>query len=391
MRIAVVTSHPIQYNAPWFRFLAGNGLPDLRVFYLWTSGVTPEFDRGFGRNVSWDIPLLDGYAHEFVPNWAPRPGSHSALGLWNPALRSRLDAFQPDCILMLGYNYLSCYRLLFSRRNVPLLFRGDSHRLVLREETADQLRRRWIRRVFRKFSAFLYVGKANRAYFTHHGVSDERLFFSPHAVDNARYFSAIEQAAREAVRWRAELGIAPSRKVILFAGKFEPKKRPRDLVAAFQKAGLRDVTLVMVGGGEQEGDLRRDAAGSADIVFLPFQNQSEMPRTYMLGDLLVLPSHGPGESWGLSVNEAMCLGRPVIVSTHVGCAQDLVHPGRNGLVFPAGDVTALADVLREAVSSTDRLTRWGEQSREIIATYSYTQASEGLFSALASVRAAAVA
>ena len=136
----------------------------------------------------------------------------------------------------------------------------------------------------------------------------------------------------------------------------------------------------MVGNGPLEPELRRQAAGAPNIFFAPFQNQTQMPRTYAAADLLVLPSES--ESWGLAVNEAMCLGLPIIVSHHVGCAQDLVHSGRNGLVFPAGDVEALTRALREACSDPERLQRWGEASRAIIQNYSYEQTTKGLLAAL---------
>jgi len=386
MRLAIVSSHPIQYHAPWFRFLTENGLPDLRVFYLWNSGVTPHRDHGFGIDVVWDVPLLDGYDHEFVANRAPRPGSASVSGLYNPELPTRLLEFDPDIILMLGYNYLSFYQLLLSRvgRRVPLLFRGDSHRLIPRHGLVAGLRSLWTTSVFRRFARFLFVGQANREYFKLHGVADNQLFFSPHSVDNARFFSQAAPAVAQAAQWRRELGIAPSSRVVLFAGKLEENKRPGDLVAAFREAGLRDATLVFVGNGPQESDLRREAQGMPSVVFVPFQNQSRMPRTYALADVFVLPSKY--ESWGLAVNEAMCMGRPIIASDRVGCARDLVQSGINGLTFPAGDVSALAVAMRESLRDGDRLKLWGEQSRSIVTNYSYARASDGLFAALESLR-----
>ena len=210
----------------------------------------------------------------------------------------------------------------------------------------EALRRRWIAAVFRRFAGFLYVGQANRDYFEYHGVAERQLFSCPHCVDNERFISQAEEASRQAALWKEELGIPPARKVVLFAGKFEPKKRPLDLIAAFKQAALRDTTLVLVGNGELESELRRAARGRPDIVLAPFQNQTQMPRTYTLADLFVLPSFGNGETWGLAINEAMCMGRPIIVSEHVGCAQDLVHSHRNGLIFPAGSVPALAAALR---------------------------------------------
>ena len=117
-----------------------------------------------------------------------------------------------------------------------------------------------------------------------------------------------------------------------------------------------------------------------------------MPRTYAAGDVMVLPSYGAGETWGLAVNEAMCLGRPVIASDHVGCAADLVKPEQTGLIFPAGDVEALAHCLRRALGQSrgaegDRspLCQWGQAGQAHISHYSYDQATEGLLEALSTL------
>lgn len=383
MRLAIIISHPIQYYSPWFHFLAANGFPSLRVFYLWDGGVTKKVDAGFGVPVKWDVPLLEGYDFEFVPNLSGSPGTASMGGLNNPELNERLTAFAPDAVLVFGYNYLTHYRYLYSRSGprVPLLFRGDSHRLFAVRGWKAQLKSKFIRRVFRKFSAFLYVGAANRDYFQFHGIPREQLFFCPHCVDNNRFCSESETAVECARQWKRELNIPAQNRVILFAGKFEAKKRPRDLLEAFRRSRLRDVSLLMVGNGELEVALRRDYQ-DANIYFAPFQNQSLMPRTYMAGDVFVLPSYGGGETWGLAVNEAMCMGRPVIVSDHVGCSQDLVQNRKNGLVFPAGNVPALCEALHLAFADVERLKSWGVDGFNIIQDYSYAAATRGLSQAL---------
>ncbi len=380
MRLAIVATHPVQYYAPWFQCVAAEPGIDLKVFYLWDFGVTDQHDPGFQRAVRWDLPLLDGYASEFVPNTSLDPGTHHFRGLRNPTLPARLHAFQPDATLLYGYNFVTHQRLIWKRdrSKTPLIFRGDSHRLVRRTGPTEWLRRRWISSVFARFGAFLPVGQANREYFRHHGVRDDRLFFTPHAVDNDRFARAPEETQRAADQWRAELGIARDHRVILFAGKLQPKKRPDDLIAAFLRLERDDVTLLIVGDGELEAALLAQAAGHPRIVFAPFQNQSLMPRTYALADLFILPSCGRDETWGLAVNEAMCLGKPVVVSSHVGCARDLVEPGGNGLAFPAGDVDALTAALRDALSDPERLAQWGQRSREIISDYTYARGVDGL-------------
>jgi glycosyltransferase involved in cell wall biosynthesis len=262
-KIAVVISHPIQYYSPWFRHLTANGFPGLRVFYLWNG--SGQLDKGFGVPVKWDVPLLDGYAHEFVPNRSAHPGSATIRGLNNPELNSRMEALAPDAILMFGYNYLTHYRLLFSRiaRKVPLLFRGDSHRIFTRHSPLSTLRsplkKIWISRVFARFAAFLPVGAANRDYFLHHGVPPRKMFHCPHCVDNNRFFAESEKVVESARQWRSELGIAAKQRVILFAGKFESKKRPRDLLEAFRQSKLEGVSLLMVGNGELESELRQSS------------------------------------------------------------------------------------------------------------------------------------
>ncbi len=380
-RLAVITSHPIQYYAPWFRHIARHGDVKLRVFYLWDFGVRKSHDEGFGEAFEWDVPLLGGYEHEFVPNASVRPGTGSFGGLDNPQLAERVKTWKPDTTLLMLYNYRSIIRFMVRRdKTVPLLFRGDSHRLFPSKGPVASLKGMAIRRFFSKMKACLYVGKANRDYYRLHGVPEEDLFFSPHAIDNTRFLNATREAGRGGAAWRADLGIPPDHTVVLFAGKFVPKKRPIDLLEAFLRLDRDNCSLLFVGGGELEGEMKSRAGGSSHVFFAPFQNQSMMPRTYAAGDLFVLPSHGPSETWGLAVNEAMCLERPVLVSTHVGCSRDLVR--NNGLVFEAGNMDSLVTSLEEALSSNERLKQWGKRSREIVADYSYERATEGLARAL---------
>jgi glycosyltransferase involved in cell wall biosynthesis len=383
-RLAIVTTHPIQYYAPWFRFLAHRPGLDLRVYYLWDFGVTQQRDRGFGQLLRWDVPLLDGYAWELVSNRSRDPGTHHFWGIDNPDLPVRLRGWGPHAVLCLGYNFATFVRLMlrWPVQRSPLLLRGDSHRLFSRRGLAAWLKQRALSALFRRFAAFLYVGKANRDYLRLHGVPEDRLFFSPHAIDNNRFLSAVGQAEADAVAWKRELGIPPDRLVVLFAGKFEEKKRPQDLLAAFAAAALPDAALLFVGAGPLEGMLREAAKRVPHVYFAGFQNQSQMPRTYAAGDLLVLPSLGGGETWGLCVNEAMCLSRPVVVSSHVGCGPDLVRPAETGWVFEAGRIEALTATLGEACSDRSRLQRAGQAARKHIETYDYESATRGLEAAL---------
>jgi glycosyltransferase involved in cell wall biosynthesis len=383
-KLAIIASHPIQYYAPWFCHLVNENDFSTKIFYLWNFGVSQKIDEGFKQVIQWDIPLLTGYDYEFVPNVSSNPGTRHFWGLQNPSLIKRVSLYNPDAVLLMSYNYASLYDFLWrwNSRKSPLLFRGDSHRILPTTGAKECLRRNFISIIYRRFSGFLYVGNANYDYFQYHSVSSHNLFFAPHAVDNNRFFTQVEEANQQALIWKQELGIPKNHLVILFAGKFITKKRPADLLQAFLQANLPQVSLLFVGAGTLETELEKQAAAHPHIYFAPFQNQTLMPRTYAAADLVVLPSYGSWETWGLAINEAMCMSRPVIASTHVGCAQDLIHPYRNGLIFPAGDVSALASCLQEAFSDRERLKMWGEESRKIVGNYSYAQTTQGLRKAL---------
>lgn len=385
-RLAIVTTHPIQYYAPWFRWITADGEIELKAFYLWDTESAPKHDPGFGRAVSWDMPLIEGYPYEFVPNTSADPGSDRYAGICNPELPRRIRRFKPDAALLIGYRYASMMRLILTPETVrgyPLIFRGDSHRLNKQSGSlSSELKRAAISAIFRRFAAIACVGEANHDYFRRHGVPEEKLFFAPHAVDNAHFTSGAATAADQAKAWKRELGIPEEHLVILFAGKFEEKKRPLDLVRAFRTLGRDGVSLLLVGSGQLEAELRAEAAGAFDIYIEPFQNQSLMPRTYAACDLFVLPSYGPEESWGLAINEASCMGKPAVVSSHVGCAADLVRSGETGWVFEAGNVQALASTLREALSDRNRLKGWGAAARRLIDSYDYRNATAGLKAAL---------
>jgi glycosyltransferase involved in cell wall biosynthesis len=388
LRLGIVLSHPTQYYSPWFRWLHTHTALEFRVFYLWDFGVASRRDPEFGVPLAWDVDLLSGYESEFVPNRAAHPGTDRFGGLRNPALPGRLAAWRPDAVLFFGYRYASHLRAIAScrRRRVPLIFRGDSH--LLGQPPLRASKRLLLRLLYRQFAAVTYVGAANRAYFEAFGVPPVRLHFAPHAVDH-QLFDPHTVAHQEAARrLRAALGFAPERRVVLFAGKLLARKQPRALLEAFLAAPRPGVTLLFVGDGEDRAALeaRAGTAGGADVRFLPFANQSEMPARYLLADLFVLPSLGGSETWGLAVNEAMHMGVPCLVSDVVGCQHDLVTDGETGWVFRAGDSAQLAAKLTASLEALGRdAAAYKARVARRIAGYTYAQTTDGLLQAVGAV------
>ncbi len=384
-RLAVVLSHPTQYYSPWFRWLQAHTGLQLRVFYLWEFGVTVQRDPKFQTEFKWDVDLLSGYESEFVPNQSRRPGTEHFGGLRNPALTARLGAWRPEAVLLFGYAYASHLQVIgWARRHgVPLIFRGDSH--FIGRPAPAWWRALPLRFLYRQFAAVTYVGQANRDYFTTLGVPSARLFFAPHAVDQALFDPAPAAPRAAAAALRGALGIAPATRVVLFAGKFIAAKQPQELLAAFLALNRPGTALVLAGDGPESGRLRETArqAPAGRIHFLPFANQSEMPARYLLADIFALPSRGQYETWGLAVNEAMHLGVPCLVSDRVGCQPDLVTDGETGWVFRADDPADLRAQLDQALGAD--LTAFQPRLAGRMAGYTYAAATRGLEQALASL------
>ena len=351
----------------------------IKVFYTWSqseSGI--KYDPGFKKEITWDIPLLEGYDDTFVNNTSADPGSHHFKGIVNPTLIAEIEAWKPDALLVFGWafkSHLKCLR--YFHKKLPLLFRGDS--TLLDEQPGIKMiaRRLFLRWVYQHVDKALYVGTQNKRYYLAHGLKENQLILAPHAIDNERFYDTENNYARKAEAWRAQLTIPNTSVVFLYAGKLEAKKGIAVLIDAFLSVNDPVNHLVIVGNGPLEERLKMQAAGSAHIHFIGFQNQRMMPVVYRLGDVFVLPSVGPGETWGLGVNEAMACGKAVVVSDKAGCAVDLVRHGENGYVFAAGDAGDLADKLGR-FKSVEQALEMGERSGEIIKGYSLQRVAEAI-------------
>ncbi|HEY8894173.1 MAG TPA: glycosyltransferase family 4 protein [Niastella sp.] len=376
-RLAIVATHPVQYNAPWFRLLAESENIELQVFYTWSQASKgAKFDPGFGKVIEWDIPLLEGYKYTFVENTSADPGTHHFKGIVNPGLNETIEKWRPDAILMIGWSFkshLDCMR--YFHKKVPIIFRGDSTLLDEKPGLKKILRRLFLKWVYRHIDFALYAGKNNKDYFEAHGVRNKKLVFSPHAIDNRRYEDVDQKLSKQASDWRRELGFNDNDIVILYAGKLEPVKDPLIIIEAAGRLADSGIKFLLVGNGVMEQQVKDAASGLTNVKFLGFQNQSMMPVIYRLGDVYLLPSIS--ETWGLAVNEAMACGKAVITSDKVGCATDLVINGENGYVFSTGNVNDLERCLL-LCRDLEKVNLMGQRSLKEIKKWSFNAITDSI-------------
>lgn len=377
-RLAIITTHPIQYYAPLFRMLESRRNITIKVFYTWSqSQQGSKYDPGFGKNIQWDIPLLDGYDYTFVENIASKPGTHHYNGIINPSLNEEVSQWQPDAVLIIGWSFkshLNCMR--FFKGKIPVLFRGDSTLLAEQWGIKIIFRTLFLRWVYKFIDYALYVGTNNKLYFIRHGVKEKQLIFAPHAVDNERFYDKENIYEQEALIWRNNLGITQKDLVFLYAGKLEYKKDPALLIKAFKRINNSHVHLIILGNGPLESKLKKSYSTIKNLQFIDFQNQSKMPVVYRLGNALVLPSKGPIETWGLSVNEAMACSRAIIVSDRCGCGVDLVKTNVNGFIFKRNSVNELFKKMALIIENKNRLNEMGNNSLNIIQDWSFEKICE---------------
>lgn len=388
-RLAILASHPIQYQAPLFRALAARPEIDLHVFFCCRWGVEHYRDPGFGVSFSWDTPLLKGYSHTFLRNLSPCPGGLTRfLGVVNTGIVVAILRGKFDAIWIHGW-YLASNWIAWATgisTRTPILLRGESNGLAEPGGLKGGIKRAVLTALFKRISGFLAIGTNNANFYRSYGVPEEKIFWMPYAVDNNFFMEHAQRLAGQKRLLREREGIPPDLPVILFCGKFLEKKRPFDLLWALTLLdGYPKASLVFVGDGPLRAEMERLTTEHrlTNVYFLGFRNQTELPTYYAMADILVLPSSF--EPWGLVLNEAMCFGLPVIASDQVGAAVDLVQEGINGFIYPVGDVKALADRLQRVLVNERARQEMGHQSRTIISRWGIEEDVEVLLKALHSV------
>ncbi len=389
--LAIFMSHPIQYQAPLLAKIAKNPDFNTHTYFYWDFGVKETFEADFNKKIKWDIPVLDGYKYTFLRNYSFRPSSRF-WGVINPGVMSEIIRRRYDAILIFGWahfsNWLAIITAMLTGTRVLLHAETPMNQEIFKKGLKSGIRNVVLKQLFKRVTAFLYIGSENRKFYEYFGVPRDKLFFAPYAVDNERYFREDRLLPADRGALKKAAGVPDKAPVILFVGKLSDKKRPLDLLKAYELLlgswrGGEKPALVYVGDGPLRGMLERYTADHnlTSVLFAGFRNQLELSSYYAIADVFVLPS-GFGETWGLVVNEAMCFGVPVIVSDMVGCGGDLVLQGENGYVFPLGDYEQMARCLSAILSNEAMRKKHGELSRRIIMTYSQEKDVEAIQSAL---------
>lgn len=335
--LGILQSHPTQFDGPLFRLIAKQADIDLTVYYHSRGAATPSYDSELARPSGWDHDITSGYSYFILSHLS----KERFFEIWRLCVLK-----QHDLLVIAGYNFaVTLGAAVLSRLGrTKTGLRADSVVIHRSSVPLSIAKSGLLRLLYRLYDTGHPVGSLASLRMQHYGMSEDRLFTFPYAVDHDFLRSRFALYAPNRIRLRQEMGITADAFVVLGVVKFVEREDPLTLVRAFADVYVRypGINLILVGDGPLRSNITDFIqTANLDRVHLPgYIDYSELVKYFAVADVFVHPAIR--EPWGVSVNEAMVCGLPVIVSNAVGAGVDLVRPGITGSVFAAGDVSQLA-------------------------------------------------
>lgn len=218
-----------------------------------------------------------------------------------------------------------------------------------------------VRQVLRGANGVIAYSNLAKTYFTGVGVDPQRVFVCQNTINTSSFEAEMREITPAQVE-QVRASYAPNgERILLYVGAVEERKRVPDLIEAFQL--LRDagkpVVLVIIGGGGYLPHLEKMVAGAGAGIHLTGPIIDGVLPYFMAADVFCLPSEG-----GLSLNQAMMCGKPLVASSADGTELDLIQPGVNGYLFDEGNARQMADCISKICEADETIRAMGAASRK---------------------------
>jgi glycosyltransferase involved in cell wall biosynthesis len=356
LRVAIVTNHPPPFRIPIYEKIGR--MPDVELKVIFCSRREP--------NREWKLPPLN-FNHTFLRERFVTRGDNFIHN--NFDVVSALRRFTPDVVVTTGFNptylYAFGYTLAKGVMHVPMTDGTDVSEESL--STPHKLIRRF---VYSRSQAFVAASAGGQRLYESYGIAPEHCFLSCLCIDNETY---LVNPPHEQKKYD-----------FIFCGRVVEAKNPLFALHVAQEVARRlgrKVSILFVGSGAQEEDLKSETAQHADTVdaeFNGFAAQHELPALYRSASIFLFPTLA--DVWGVVANEACAAGLPVIVSPHAGVADELVLDGENGFVCEL-DVGLWADRAEVLLTQPAVYQRFSRRSRSLVNQYTFETAALGLVDA----------
>ena len=367
-RIVFIQPGYAHYRRPLFDRLSERY--DILFVFLRGQCTYPSFDRG-GKG--WNTICLDSGEHPF---WS--------FKLLQILLDTQVDIIISSVPTSAG-SIISCLVSKLTKKKFIVWTENWNFSYVYldRPETYRKLRYIQHKFIVRRANAVIVHGNHSRYYQIGLGVPTDRLFVANH--------SSFDLSVRKPNDISVPPLAAEQKHTILYFSRIIPRKGLDILITACKKLESRiEVQLVIAGGGEFRSVCEKltEELNLRDVTFLGEIAFEKAASYYAMSDVFVLPSclRGQCEAWGLVINEAMSVGKPIITTDAVGAAFDLVENGANGYVVKNGDADELYSALKRVLCDDELIKTMGRNSRKKFKQFnSYEKMFEGFKNAISYV------
>lgn len=346
------------YRVAFFNKLAASGI-FFKVYFL----SRPSKNRMWRVRdylMNFDYEFLSGSKIYF-------PGSDHSYFQLNTGIWRRLKKDNPEVIITIGWNYLAAFfafifAKLFRKKYVIWSESTKYEKSIQRKLTLPL-----IKLIVKKSDYLIAAGTRAGQYLLSLGADKKKIKTAFYTIDTERFIKLAEEYKKETVKIRKKHHLSPKQKIVLYVGGFLERKGIKLLLELARLMRNEDeIVFMFVGFGPLLDEMRQFKKRNSleNIMIVGFIKNEEIMKYYVTCDLFILPSFE--ETWGLVVNEAMCAGKPVLVSKYAGSFRDLVKDGGNGYVIDPHKSYLIRNKIIKLLSNDKLRDRMGRESSRII-------------------------
>jgi glycosyltransferase involved in cell wall biosynthesis len=370
-KIAIVTTHPIQYQSPLFKEISHFNKFKADVYFASKHGYQSKYiDKDFKKKFNWNINLLSGYKYFFSTK---NDQNIDSFFLSFKNLNNTLFKIKYDAILLLGWNNILYIKAFFLAKlyKIPIILRVETNSLQKINYFKKIIKYFILNILFKYIDYFLYIGSLNKKFYLNLGVDKKKLYPALYSVDN-NFFLKNEEI-------NISINKKFKKKTILFVGKLIERKNVEEFLnlAELFKNDHR-FNFLVVGDGHQIKLCNEFIISNklSNTKIVGFKNQQELKVIYQKSFLLIVPSKY--ETWGLVINEAMASGLPVICSRNCSSSRDLIINGKTGYVYNLGDIKFLKEIIIELSKNKKKYLNMSKKIKKHIKNFTFSQTIKSL-------------
>lgn len=295
------------------------------------------------------------------------------------AVRKMITESPPALVHTAGWGAQACWAAISSAysMHVPVVVDHDTW-----QDAATGIKR-LAKRVLlpimlRKISHFAPGGQRQAGFVRRYGVPEAQITPINMTVDVSAIRRHLIATPNARALFRRRFSLSESSRVVLFMARLVAGKGVDDMMEAWQAlvADAPDVHLLIVGDGPMKSQL--ESGGYERVRILGRLSGEDVWNAYAAADVFVAPSHREG--WGLTINEAMAAGLPIVMTDAFGCIGDLAFPDETACIVPKADANRLREGLEKVLSDSVYRNHLRDNAEKLISNWTIEGEAEKIVS-----------